>query len=717
MPQLSKSGIDQFLSRVRTIRRNSSEEGMETGRNLLKWLGLGLVIGVVAGLGAIAFTWAIDFCTRLFLGNLAGYTPPSALGEGTAVITPAQRPWVLPLVLAFGGLLSGLIVYRFAPEAAGHGTDAAIAAFHQRGGKVRARVPLIKLITSAITIGSGGSGGREGPTAQISSGFGSLLATWLGLDVRERRIAMVAGMGAGIGAIFRAPLGGAVMAAEILYLHDLEVEVLIPGLVASIVGYSVYASVYGWTPIFGAELGNLTFNNPVQLLYYAALGAICGLIGLLYARSFISTDRFFHHLRLGNWRVPNWLKPALGGFLVGLMGIVSPGFIHMGYGWVQATLSPSAITGLLSLPLWLVILLPFGKIVATSLSIGSGGSGGIFGPGMVIGGFVGAAFWRITEGWLPGVPTNPAPFVIIAMMALFGGVAHAPLAVMLMVAEMTGNLSMLAPAMVAVAISLLICGNRTIYVNQMGSRADSPAHRYRFSFPLLASLPLVEVLQKPFTVLHPDQSIEETRNLLKKSKWSGLPVVDERGCLIGVLTNADLERQRLLAEPNKPQPIEKVLNRQPVIVEANESLVRVLELMAEHQVSWLPVVEDENNRKLSGVVGVAEVVKAYQAGLNQEVKSLGASLNNMSIIEVQIDPQSRVNGLMLKELQLPEDTLVISIHRRGELVIPRGTTRLQSGDVIRVITEPGRRRVLQRYLSTRRTDQIKRGPVDPVGQS
>ncbi len=264
-------------------------EGIETGRSLAKWLGLGLAIGLVAGLGAIVFTWSIDFSTHLFLGTLAGYTPPSALGEGQAKITGAGRPWLFPIIVAAGGLISGAIVYRFAPEAEGHGTDAAINAFHHKGGKVRARVPLIKLIASSITIGSGG---REGPTAQISAGFGSLLATWLKMDVASRRIAMVVGMGPGKSNRYRAPLGGAVMAAEILYLHDLEVEALILALVASIVGYSVYSSVYGWSPIFGSNLGGLTFDNPLQLVYYALLGLICGLIGIFYSKSFILTSRF-----------------------------------------------------------------------------------------------------------------------------------------------------------------------------------------------------------------------------------------------------------------------------------------------------------------------------------------------------------------------------------------------------------------------------------------
>jgi chloride channel protein, CIC family len=189
-------------------------------------------------------------------------------------------------------------------ERRSHGTDAAIAAFHQ-GKAIRARIPLIKLIASAITIGTGGSAGREGPTAQISAGFGSILATLLHLDARDRRIALATGIGAGIGAIFRAPLGGAILAAEILYRNDLEVEAIIPALIASIVGYSIFGSWSGWHPIFATQ-SSLAFTSPPQLLYYAALGVLCGLVGLLYARGFYGITHIFHRLRL-----PNWLKPVL----------------------------------------------------------------------------------------------------------------------------------------------------------------------------------------------------------------------------------------------------------------------------------------------------------------------------------------------------------------------------------------------------------------------
>src|SRR5579883_859173 len=392
---LGYSTVVTFLRRLFHLRRGG--QNFESPRYLLKWLFLSTLIGIIAGLGAIAFFWSIHFATDILLGRIVGYLPPNPTGEGGSMVMPlwsAARPWLLPLITAAGGLVAGIIVFTLAPEAEGHGTDAAIKAFHE-GKPMRARIPLIKLVASAITIGSGGSGGREGPAAQISAGFGSLLGGLLHLDIQDRRIALATGIGAGIGAIFRAPLGGAVLAAEILYLHDLEIEAIIPALIASIIGYSVFGAWSGWSPIF-ATRSDLAFTSPPQLLYYVVIGLLCGLIGWFYARGFYGITHLFHRLPL-----PRWIKPAIGGLLVGLIGLVLPQALGMGYGWVQVSMG----SGLLSLPLWVVLVLPFAKILTTGLSIGSGGSGGIFGPGMVIGGMLGVSVWRLCYGFLPGLPS------------------------------------------------------------------------------------------------------------------------------------------------------------------------------------------------------------------------------------------------------------------------------------------------------------------------
>jgi CIC family chloride channel protein len=594
--------------------------GFESSRYLAKWLVLGTLIGTVAGLGAVLFAHAIAIATHLFLGDLVGYAPPLPIGEGSPARAPIARPWLLPFVVALGGLVSGLIVFFLAPEAKGHGTDAAIAAIHHKGGRLRARIPPIKLVASAITIGSGGSGGREGPAAQISAGFGSLLGQWLKLNAADRRIAVAAGMGAGIGAIFRAPLGGAVMAAEILYLHDLEVEALVPGLIAAIVGYGVFGAIEGWEPIFGAQ-PELGFAHPLTLVYYAALGLVCGVGGLLYAGSFYGMEGVFHRLRL-----PGWLKPALGGLLVGLLGLKVHGALHTGYGWVQIGMTRD----LLTLPLWLVLILPFAKILATSLSIGSGGSGGIFGPGMVIGGMLGAACWRLGDGVLPQLPPTPAPFVIVGMMALFGGIAHAPLAVMLMVAEMTGNLSLLAPAMVAVALSTALVGDRTIYTSQLPTRADSPAHRVRFGFPLLSSL-LVRDAMRPVVPAAPPGN--------------------------GALT----------VPPDQP-------------------LDATLELLTERGTSDAAVVD---GGATIGRVTVRDVVTTYKAALGQGTRRVGTLSPAAILVEARLAAASPLSGRTLREARLPPNALVVTIARQGEALFPRAATTLEAGDIVTVLADPG----------------------------
>lgn len=689
MPEVSKQSVAE-LRRAIVLRLPSwlrralpTGSGFESQRYLTKWLFLSTAIGIVAGFGAVAFYLGIQFATDFFLGRLVGYLPPAPVGEGSPQIVPMARPWLLPVVTALGGLISGLIVFNLAPEAEGHGTDAAIEAIHHKRGRIRARIPPIKLIASAITIGSGGSGGREGPAAQISAGFGSLLSQWLGLDMADRRIAVAAGIGAGIGAIFRAPLGGAVLAAEILYVHDLEVEALIPALIASIVGFSVYGFFYGFTPIFGTQ-NQFTFDSPVQLVYYAVLGVAAGLMGILYAKSFYGITDLFHHLHL-----PRWLKPAVGGLIVGLMGLVLPQALHMGYGWVQIAMSQE----LLGLPLWVVLLVPFAKILATSLSIGSGGSGGIFGPGMVIGGVLGASFWRLGYGLLPGMPSGPAPFVIIGMMAMFGGIAHAPLAVMLMVAEMTGNLSLLAPAMVAVAIATALVGDNTIYRSQLPDRASSPAHRVRFSFPLLSSLFVQDAMEPPGPAIPANSSLGAAEARLAADGVAGLTILNERDEVVGTLTHEQV--LRVPAPQRATTSVSAVLKDDPVVLKPDETLDSALERMAARGMSWAPVVED--HRRI-GRLNVRDVVQTYKATLEQSVHRATALPPETVLLEVRLGPASPLIGCMLSEAAFPHDTLMVSINRGGEMIFPRANTRLEPDDIVMIITAPANESTLRAFL-------------------
>jgi CIC family chloride channel protein len=475
MPQAD----DTYADRVEEVDYYSAEAGGRVGRfvrNLeyvRKWLLLGMVVGVIAGLGAVVFYLAMRYTGNFLLGDLAGYRMPTPKVEGSSAgSSHYSRPWALPLVTTAGALVSALIVAKFAPEASGHGTDSAIEAIHTDPRQIRLRVVLIKMVSSALTIGSGGSGGREGPTAQISAGFASLLTRRLHLSPEDGRILVSLGVGAGIGAIFGAPLGGAVLAASIIYRDDFEYRTLYPGFVTSATAYAVFGSFLGFDPMFGYVDAEYRFEDAWPLLWFVALGVAAASVGYLYARIFYATGWLTARLPGGPV-----VKPTLGGLLVGLLGLALPQVLGSGYGWVQLATAKDTLT---AIPLWIVLLLPIAKIIATSLSIGTGGSGGIFGPGIVIGAFVGAATWRLGDLLhLPGIPGSPGIVVVVGMMACFGSIAHAPLALLIMVAEMTGSFSVVPGAIIAVGIaSLLLYHTKvSIYHAQRLNRETAAAER------------------------------------------------------------------------------------------------------------------------------------------------------------------------------------------------------------------------------------------------
>lgn len=662
------------ISLVQRVRRR-----LRTADYLRKWVVLGGIIGVISGLGAALFFLGLELATRLFLGVLAGFNPASPAGEGGNPIADALRPWAIPLVVGFGGLLSGIIVFRLAPEAEGHGTDAAISAFHHGARRIRSRIPVIKLVASAITIGSGGSAGREGPTAQIGAGFGSLLARVLDLDARDARIAVSCGLGAGIGAIFRAPLGGAVLAAEIPYREDVESDALVPAFVASIVSFTIFGALIGYAPIFGQVAGS-GFTQPIQLLYYALIGLVAGLVGRLYIGTFYRAATWF-----GGWRVPREVRPAIAGFAVGCVGILIPGVLGTGYGWVQASLDRST---LLALPIATVLILPFAKIVATSLSIGSGGSGGIFGPGMVIGGLLGASVWRLLEPVAPAIPADPSGFVIVAMMALFGSIAHAPLAVMLMVAEMTDNLGMLGPAMLAIGVASLIVGERSIYASQLRSRADSPAHQFRFALPLMASIPAGDAARVPRLVLATRDTVARARGELEALGLPGAPVVGPKGTFRGSVELVQL------ATADPAATLGSLPLNGPVVT-VDDGLDDAMSVLAEGHRSWAPVVADT---RVVGIVSSNDVLGAYRAALAANVRRVRSVGATGTLVEADVAEASPLAGRRVDEVRWPRDSVLVSITRGDRLIVPRGEVVIQAEDRIAVFSSSLARRSLDDLL-------------------
>lgn len=431
-----------------------------------------VLVGIVGAIAALTFDALVEFSQHWLLGGIGHYEPPST-GVTSVPEMPSGRSrlW-LPLVTTLGGLLSGWVVYRWAPEAEGHGTDAAVGSYHRRGGEIRGRIPLIKALASALTIGSGGVAGREGPTAQISVGLGTSLARWTKLRGQERRDLVLAGMAAGLAAMFRAPLGMAIFSVEILYSGMVfESEALIYTVIAAVTSYAFFGLFAGWDRLFLIP-DDLAVNDPSTLLAFALLGLLAGALGAVLPALLYRVRDLFARLP-----GPPHIRPAVGGLLVGLIALAVPEVLGTGYGWVELAI-------LEKLPLVTILLLLFLKGPAMALTIGSGGSGGVFAPTVTIGAMLGAALGTILNLSVPGFDVPLAAFVVVGMAAVFAGAARTPISTLIMVAEMTGGYDLIAAAMLANIIAFLVqrsltskSAHPTLYESQVETREDSPLHR------------------------------------------------------------------------------------------------------------------------------------------------------------------------------------------------------------------------------------------------
>lgn len=443
----------------------------KTGRALA----LSAITGAIVGLAAVGFYWLLETAKHLLLEGLGNYTPPLAAGEahiyGKSGSEGGPVLWILALLPMLGALASALVV-KLAPSAAGHGTDAVILSYHRLFGYIPPKAVPVKAISSALIIGSGGSAGAEGPITQIGAGCGSMLTSLLNLTHTERRTLMAAGMAAGVGALFRSPLAGAIFAAEVLYSGmDLEFEVMVPSMVASAVSYTIFSLFFGWQPLF--EMTSVPFNAPLLLVPFTVLALVVAFGAKFYILVFRHTESFFHRHAL-----PAWVQPSVGGLLTGIIGLFLPQVMGAGYGIIQQTLvagTPLAEKfGELSLPLLFFIFL--GKIFATSFSVGSGGSGGLFGPALVSGSALGAFTGLLLSRLFPSIGINPGVFAMVGMAGFLAASVRTPIAAILMVSEITGNHALLIPTMWVCGITYLLGNGWTIYRSQVQTRDCSPAH-------------------------------------------------------------------------------------------------------------------------------------------------------------------------------------------------------------------------------------------------
>lgn len=569
------------------------------------------VVGIITGLGAVFFLTVTHFFSTYILSGIAGFPSFEPAGEPKIFhkMHAAFSPVLLLLITTVGGLISGFLVYTFAPDAEGHGTDAAIEAYHKKNGIIHPIVPIIKIIASSVTLGSGGSGGREGPIAQIGAGFGSYFATKLKLTKKERRILLVSGMGAGIGAIFHAPLAGAIFAGEVLYKDvEIESEAFIHTTIASIVAYSVFSSFFGWMPLF--ETPKFHFTNPLELISYTVLAFSVGLFSIFYVKIFYKTRDIFKKIR-----IKPHLKPAIGGLLVGLIGIAMPDAISTGYGALQKAIDCDfAIKTLL--------LIAFLKVFATSFTISSGGSAGVFGPSMVIGGTLGGAIGLTMQSISQNLVSNPGAFALVGMVGFFSAAANTPFSTIVMVTEMTGSYHLIIPSIWTAAIGYLVAQKWTIYEKQVKNRRLSSAHYYEYAKDILEEIYVKDIMSKNFTFVCPSSSLKSIYHTLSSSKDDDLIVLDQHNKLTGIVSMKAITNLLGNAELENIVIAKDIASEDVLTTTSTENVHSLLHRVGFKDINIIPVVDENNLRKVVGIVRRKDIINAYNRAKEKMVDYL-----------------------------------------------------------------------------------------------
>ena len=574
-------------------------------------LGIASLVGITAGLAAAGLKAGLHLGSAHLVGRFTG------LGEAEIF---SFRLGLL-LLPALGGLAAGLLVHSLCPKLEGHGTDLLIRAFHRQGGDLPVAGPAVNAAAAVGVISCGGSAGPEGPIAALGAAIGSTLGKLFTLTPRERRIMLIAGCGAGIGAIFQCPLGGALFAASILYREpDFETDAIMPAFIASVVGYSVYMSFWGYGSHLLHDANTLVFSSPRELIPYAVLGPVCGVVVLIFRGCL----KLVEHGLVRRLRVPRWLAPALGGLATGGLACLLPQVMDGQYFFIQNAMDGTLLGGFEERSWWwwaaLFGAVTLAKCLATGFTVGSGSRGGVLGPSVFIGGaagaFMGAVVAAIAPDTFAADPENLRRALIPAGMAgVLAASMRAPLASLVMVTEMTGSYGLLVPLML-VCVSAYVVGRRWgLNDEQVRSSLESPAHAGDVVVHLLELGRVREVMRRPWPeAVSPETTLREMVGLAKPGSQPVFAVVD-RGHLQGLISVADLKN--IMDEPGVSDVIiaADMMTPAPRTVHPDDDLYYALTLMARDNQIVLPVVTRFRDGEFLGMLTRADVYETVRADL------------------------------------------------------------------------------------------------------
>ncbi|MEW5773516.1 MAG: chloride channel protein [Thermodesulfobacteriota bacterium] len=571
---------------------------------------LGIGVGAASGLAASGFFIGIEALKHHLLITLAGLDIPAPAGEGMFHgLAGPYRPWLVPLFLAGVGLVTGLLVSRFIPETVRggtDGTDAMINAFHNQAGIIRPRVPLIRGLMAVLTISAGGSAGREGPISQIGAGLGSFIAQRLKLSPKERRLLLLAGAAGGLGAIFRAPLGGALTAIEVIYKEDFEAEAILPSVISSVVAYSIFTFFFGTEPMFG--IPHFSFHSAAELPFYALLALFCAGTGWLFIRLF---ERLKHRIFLPlNDRIGITATMTLGGLAMGILGMVFPQLLSGGYGWLEMAIKNQ-------LPLLTMLLIVFGKMLATAITIGSGLSGGMFAPALFIGGMSGGVVGQLAHAWRPDIATQPGGYVLVGMAAFFAGVANAPIGPLIMVCELTQGYGLLAPLMLSSALCLVLGRGTSLYEHQVDNKFESPAHLDDATINILEGLQVQDFYARGrVTTLEEGTTLKALTDIIANTNELYFPVRNARDEITGILGVEDV-RKVLFEDCLFDLVVVGELARKPAMLKPEDNLYTALLKFVDTNCGQIPVTAPDDDNEILGLLNREDVFKAYSDTLKK----------------------------------------------------------------------------------------------------
>jgi CIC family chloride channel protein len=631
---------------------------------------MALLVGLGGGFGAVAFRWLIDSFNHFFFDTLGRWL--SFMGRYYVIVVPA-----------LGGLLVGPLVYFLAREAKGHGVPEVMEAVALRGGRIRPVVAVVKSLASSITIGSGGSVGREGPIVQIGSAIGSTFSRLFHLSDERTRNLVACGAAAGIAATFNAPIAGVIFALEVI-LAEFGLMQFTSVVVASVTSSVIGRVFFGDIPAF--VIPPYAPASAWELPIYALLGIAAAFVGVAYTRILYAFEDVFDA-----WRFPPYLKPVAGGLLIGTLGLWFPQLFGVGYGAIEAVLRNE-------LMLTTVVVLAVLKILATSITIGSGGSGGVFAPALFIGSMFGGLFGLLVNRWMPEGTAVPAAYALVGMAAVFAAAARAPITSILILFEMTQDYRIILPLMLATVVSAVVARRldpESIYTLKLKRRGiDVYAGK---DLNLMRTIAVGEAMtpRERLVTAHPEMLLSELARVFEETHHHGLAVVDENDDLCGVVTLADLEQagsERLVSGR-----VRDIYTTRVRAAFADETLEDALRHFGALDVGRIPVVDRANPKRLLGMLRRGDIIRAYshayidqQARLAQMQRVRLEERLGTRLVEISAREQDGAVGKTLRELHIPSDCVIASVRRGGRVLIPRGETRLAAGDgIVALVTEEG----------------------------